>query len=151
MSPDLPQAPHRLTRNTVFLGLGIAAGTLLSMATALAADLPPIHIQGRLIYLSGGSGRGEARAMRLAERDYPLALEFFHRRPDGRRAPLSGDAVIIRDHAGRTVLQAHSDGPYLLAKLPPGRYTVFAEDRGRPQQKAVDLLAHRHQQVVFAW
>lgn len=55
--------------------------------------------------------------------------------PDG--ALLSGVTARIRDGAGRLVLDVHcEDSPWLMAQLPPGRYSVTAIALGKYTQQA---------------
>jgi hypothetical protein len=55
--------------------------------------------------------------------------------PDG--ALLSGVTARIHDAAGRLVLDVHcEDSPWLMAQLPPGRYSVTAVALGRFTQQA---------------
>src|SRR5437660_1233038 len=106
------------------------ASALLSGAAGAAneanrAALPPEQHQAGIAFLTGGVGKDEAKAFERAAPRFPLALEFIDR--VGKREEfLAGIAVKVIDRDGKTLLSTTSDGPFLLAKIPSGRYTVSA-------------------------
>lgn len=112
--------------------------------------LPPEKTQSAVTYRSGGVGLDESMATRRLAPKYPLELEFIAKAPGGHQEYLAGDDVPIKDSAGRTVLRTESDGPFLLAKLPPGRYSVTATHDGRAEAHAVTIAPRGHECIVFA-
>src|SRR3989442_605745 len=89
---------------------------------AVPGTLPSEQTQGTETYVSGGIGQDEAQAFEAAAAQYPLALEFAIKHAP--RAEYTADVhVIVTDVKGQHVLDTRSDGPFLLAKLPAGRYT----------------------------
>lgn len=133
---------------------GIAAAVLAMAACqgaiAASTSLPATHRAGAVTYLSGGVGQDESQALRQAMPGYPLVLEFSGRTSAGNEY-LADVPVKIVDAHGQTVLQAHADGPFLLARLPAGRYTVAATYRGKTEQRAIDLAAGGHLKAFFLW
>lgn len=128
----------------------LAAAVLLAAAATQAAPLPPLHHQGPVAWTSGGIGADESRAMDHAAAGWPLALEFAVH--DGHRADFLADVhVRVRDAQGRTVLHATAGGPFLLARLAPGRYTVDARFAGRDLQRTVLIEPGAHVRQVFEW
>ena len=116
--------------------LGLAVISLAGAAHADESSLPPERSQGSVTYISGGIGKDEADAMKQAASRYSLAIEMAS--PVSPRAQYVADVKIdIRDQRGATVLSTISDGPILLAKLPPGRYTVNAARNGVSQQRNI--------------
>jgi hypothetical protein len=83
-------------------------------------------------------------------RDYPLVLEFYGK-TDGTNEYLSDVPVRIADAQGKTVLDTLSRGPFLLARLPYGRYTVVATYRDHKQERTVNVSAAGHARAVFIW
>src|ERR1700754_3809296 len=110
----------------------MSAGGLAQAATAL----PPVQTSGPVEYLSGGIGQGEAQAIEQASRHWPLTLEFAEHRPPRDEYVADVDTV-VRDQAGRTVLDIVSDGPFVLAKLPPGSYSIAATMDGKTLHETV--------------
>ena len=57
----------------------------------------------------------------------------------------------IKDHADKVVLSTVADGPFLLAKLPPGKYTVTAVSDGKARTQVLTVAANKQQQVLMEW
>src|SRR6185312_692944 len=109
-----------IRRLTTVAALGAA---LFGMASAGAAGLPPAHMVNGIETLSGGIGDGQAAAMQAAAPHWPLTLEFAIR--DHAKSDYAADVkVVVRNAKGDTVLKTTAGGPFLLARLDPGRYTV---------------------------
>ena len=49
------------------------------------------------------------------------------------------------------MLAVRSDGPYLLAKLPDGEYTVRATYFGHTLERTVKVAGHASARAVFVW
>ena len=72
--------------------------------------------------------------------------------PASPRAEYVADVRIdIRDQQGKTVLSIISDGPILLANLPPGRYTVSAAKNGASQQRSIIVGSGARPRVMFSF
>lgn len=124
--------------------------TPLLAASAPDNHLPGAHLVGDITYLSGGIGQGEAQAIKHVAKYYPLELEFL-RKAKPRDEYLADVKIRIKDVHDKMVLDVTSDGPFLLAKMPTGEYTVSAEHRGRVQQRQVHVTARDHRRIVFEW
>lgn len=120
-------------------------------AFAAIAALPPEHEQGAVAFRSGGVGEDEAAAMKQAAARYPLELQFYRKMKDGHDEYLAGDKVSIRDRHGNVMLHTTTDGPFLLARLPAGLYTVSASDDGIAKEHPVDVVPGKHRRVTFEW
>lgn len=120
---------------------------------ALGADespMPPEQVQGAASYVTGGVGEEETAAFKRAAAAYPLELQFAQKALP-RDEFLSDVKVTIRNRSGEVVLDATAEGPFLLAKLPAGRYRIEAEYGGQLKRHAVVIQAGKHQRVVFVW
>ena len=140
------------------LAYTIVLGAALMIRPAFAAQtqegpvasLPAEKIAGQVQYVTGGVGQEEADAFRHAQRDYSLALEFGnHAKP--RAQFTAGVNVLIRDARGNTVLDAVSDGPFLLARLPAGRYTIRATQNGKTLDRVATVGGGKSTHVAFLW
>ena len=138
---------RRLVPAAALAAASIVSGVALGTPNQ---NLPPRESQGSVIYRSGGIGEDEAAAMRRAANDYPLALEFAER-IGPKNAFLADVEVTIKDERGNTRLHAFADGPFLLAKLPAGRYTVTAADNGDAQTRHVTLASGKQERLFFDW
>lgn len=133
-----------------------AALPALAAGSGLAADisaLPPEQVQGNVRYVMGGVGSDEADAMRQAASHYPLVIELAAKPVPSDSYPhdvyLANVRVDIRDEQGQTLIGTITDGPMLLASLPPGRYTINAETGGISKQKSIDVGRGGSQRVLF--
>jgi hypothetical protein len=129
-------------------GLLAAAASATPLAPAYG-ELPAIHREGEITYLSGGIGHDEAQAMKRAAGQYPLELVFVQR--DGKKENYLADMPVrIVDAKGAVVFEGVSDGPYFLAQLPTGSYTVSTKWDAWSFSRHVNV-GKMHERVVFAW
>ena len=120
------------------------------VSAKMNAFLPPEEAQGAVVYRTGGIGHDEATAMKHAERKYPLALEFIAK-TDPDNWFLADVEVTIKDDHGHAALNTYSDGPFLFAKLPNGRYTVTATYDGNSETRHVNVAAKKPEKLFFIW
>lgn len=136
--------------------VSVVLTTCLAMAMPVLAastpesHLPGVHAVGDVTYLSGGVGQGEADAIKHVAKYYPLELEFLHKAKP-RDEYLANVKIRIKDAHDKMVLDVTSDGPFLLAKMPAGQYTVSAEYRGKIHWRRVHVTASDHRRVIFEW
>lgn len=106
---------------------GLAAGTVaLGLALpAMAATAPSM--------CAGVSDDGQNPA---AAANYSLKLVYAQ--PDG---AYLGDVATRISSGGNVVVDAHCEGPWLLADLPSGTYEVTATYRGATQTQTVSVGA----------
>jgi hypothetical protein len=124
--------------------------SLSTVPPAYRAHLPPERHQGPVSYISGGLSRPEADAIKRASQEYPLEL-VFRQDVNGMPKDLHGVPLEIRNDAtGKVVFDARSAGPYFIARLPKGRYTVTAHWDNWNFSKDLDIGDARDR-VVFAW
>jgi hypothetical protein len=118
---------------------------------AYLAHLPPVEQSASGVeYVTGGKTPEEAAAVKRAAQEYPLELVFMEQ--DGKRKDgLYDNPVVIRDAAGKVVLAGRTDGPYFLAKLSPGDYTVTTHWDSWSFTKPVTIDGTDRQRVVFEW
>ncbi|HIV72442.1 MAG TPA: carboxypeptidase-like regulatory domain-containing protein [Candidatus Aquabacterium excrementipullorum] len=117
---------------------------------ASMAQLPAARTSGKVKYLTGGVGKDESDMIKAESRHWPLTLEFAVR-TQGRAQFAAGVDVLVRNAAGQEVLHAKSDGPFLLARLEPGAYTVQASLDGQAQQKSVQIEKDRPLRLLISW
>lgn len=140
----------KLTKYAMSAALAIA-----TVSTALASNvpLPPEKVQGEVAYLSGGIGKDEARAILAAAKDYSLALEFAVATRAKHRSKAEYTAAVpvtIMGLYGKVALSAKSEGPFMLVRLPVGRYLISAERHGKVERRHV-WVTGEPRLVVFEW
>lgn len=118
---------------------------------ASMAQLPAVRTSGKVKYLTGGVGKDESQVIKAESRHWPLALEFAVRARHGTAQFAADVDVLIRNAAGQEVLRARAEGPFLLARLEPGQYTVQATLAGQSQQKPVHIEKDRPLRLLISW
>jgi|SRR5215470_2485574 len=119
----------------------LALITCVALAPAVpaqAADVP---------YISGGIGSAEREELSTKERDYNVKIVTAMKSGEY----LSGVVVVIESATKQPMLETTMAGPILLAKLPPGSYTVKATAGGATLTRTVTTEAQGLKQVDFRW
>ncbi len=131
--------------------LALGGASLLGALSAHAAFNPPIHMTNGIEYMSGGVSSDEAALMQTVAPRWPATFEFAVK--DGSRSDFAADiAVTVRDAAGRTVLsQVTAQGPFMVARLDPGRYEVEATLAGHTLKQTVEIHAGSPTRTLFLW
>jgi hypothetical protein len=127
------------------LGSGMIAPSIA--ADTLAAR--EARQYGSVSFISGGVGDDRRRQIEKLFADYPLQLLFA-----SKGAPneyLADVRVQIKDQAGKPVLDAVSQGPFFLLKMPAGRYAISADYEGVVKQQTVQVSGAKSQRIVFVW
>ena len=112
--------------------------------------LPAETTQGHVRYVSGGIGHDQAQAFERAQHRYPLSLEFV-RKSKPHNEFTANAKVVIRDASGKIALDTVAQGPFLLAKLPSGRYDIQATLDGRTIERHASIVKGKSDHVDFRW
>jgi hypothetical protein len=116
------------TRQQAAIAAALLAMALVGQtaAPAAAADGAANNASNNAVEVrSGGVSLEEFAALNREAGQHTLKLLLASK---GRGAYLAGVDVTVRDlQTGRVVLQHRTEGPLLLARLPPGRYEVVAD------------------------
>lgn len=136
----------RLLTFTLIFALTAGLGMLGFPGTGFCQPLQIKDYHGTP-YVSGGIGLGERAALQKTAKDYNLKVTM---------AMKSGDyvadvEVTVENSAGKKVLQADAQGPWLYAKLPAGTYKVRADMSGQTRQRTVRIGSRSQSQVYFYW
>lgn len=143
---EIDMSKKLATASILIAGIVFAAPAFSSTS----AHLPPEHKAGPITYMSGGVGTDEANAMKAAEHRYNLALEFV-RKAAPRDEYLADITVRVQDHSGKMLLNVDSNGPFLLSRMPAGKYTIAASNNGHILTKIAEVTPKHHARVVFVW
>lgn len=114
------------------------------------SHLPVMKTWGEVSYLTGGIGSDESRAIRAELGKHPLSITLAAR-SEGKDVFVAAVPVVIRDAGGKVILEVTSEGPYLLADLPPGRYQVTAIYRGEEKRAQAEVAAGKPARLTFVW
>jgi hypothetical protein len=110
----------RLPSKNFIAALLLGSSLLLPVAGICAENT--VHTAGAVTYVSGGVDDASLDALKANLQKYDLKLVFALKSG----AFLNNVKVAISDAKGNAVLNATSDGPWLLANLPPGNYRVVS-------------------------
>ncbi len=138
------------TRRWMTGAMASALCTATGAWAATSTSLPPEQTQGTVTYLTGGIGNKQASAIKHAAPKYALELEFLQNKKVP-AASMTSVPISIKDHTGKVILDARSDGPFLLAKLPNGQYTITAQNAGKTETRKVNIEHGKHKTVMFDW
>jgi hypothetical protein len=130
------------------------ATVIPSYAAMGTTVLPPEKTEAGIVYRTGGVGKDEIAAFKKIESQYPLVMEFLGKpAEDGMHAEyLAGIKVTIAKEQGtKPMLSTTATGPFLMAKLAPGKYKVTAEYGGKAHTRTVEVHAKRTERIVFEW
>lgn len=138
--------------SNVLVGFALILG-FINPLVALSEDFEPTlkpEIVGDITYISGGIGESEADMMRGVAKDYPLEMVFVQKLKQHEEF-LANVNVKIQDIRKSVLLDVATEGPYLFAKLLPGKYLVTAEHNGDVKRQWVRVGSKKHQKIVFWW
>lgn len=138
---------HKSSRLTAALAAGCLALVTFSASAQTLNPLPPLQQQGQVEFLTGGFGVDETTALKAASNQYPLALTFASSQGG---AYVAGVRIHITDARGDTVLDT-TGGPFLLAKLPAGRYKVSASYNGNEKTRQITVPRSGTARASFIW
>ncbi|MBW1697936.1 MAG: carboxypeptidase regulatory-like domain-containing protein [Deltaproteobacteria bacterium] len=97
-------------------------------------------------YVSGGVGVDERNEMKKLVKDYNLKLIFATLKGNY----LSGITVIVEDASGNHIMETKTDGPWLFARLPSGKYKIISTYKGVKKTQTVEVNSGLAT-VMFHW
>jgi hypothetical protein len=121
-----------------------------SDSSSTPAALPPVQSQGQTEYLTGGIGADESEAIVQQARSWPLVLELAQSGP-ARAAYISDVRVTIKDGSGKIILDTITEGPFLLVRLVPGRYSLDASYEAKTLHRDVSIGEGGSNRMVLLW
>lgn len=126
-----------------------------TLAKADTTQTPPYPVAGTAYdvsvqpvpFISGGVGKAERQSLEHIDKAFNLKLVFAR----GNGEYLSQVKVAIRDSKGAPVLEETANGPWFLADLAPGTYTVTATGFGKRFERTVHVPARGQERELFSW
>ena len=119
-------------------------GVLAPHPTSATADQEVTR--GGVKYVSGGVGTDSQERLDSRVKEFNLKLVFTL--TEGNY--LAHVGVIIKDAAGKTVVEHVADGPIFLAKLPAGTYSASVSYDGKSQARKIRVSERLHTEY-FRW
>ena len=138
--------------NKNYRAIGILVGLVMGLgwiaqAHARVSNNPDTGPYGGVPYVSGGIGLDERETLRAIGKKYNLHLNFALAQGNY----VSDVEVQIADAAGQTVVEAISQGPWFLIKLPAGTYHIRAQMHGQSLEQVVQVSQLGQTERVFLW
>lgn len=130
-----------MKQHAVVAGLALLLGG--APIAALCAGSPAAGIS----FVSGGVGETEQQQFLARQNEYNLKLVFTLN--EGNYVADVG--VSVRDRAGKTVIDDVAGGPFFLAKLPSGRYSIAATYDGRTVTREVRVADGHLRTEYLRW
>ena len=137
---------------TAVLNAIVLSAVMLHVPAHAQAEgaLPEVQKSGAVEYLTGGVGLDESTAIKSASGQWPLSLVFSVQA--GGRAQFASDVKLeIHDAKGALALDVTATGPYLLARLAPGSYTLRATLAGKTLERKVQVKKGASARVELVW
>ena len=134
-------------RQAFVIGVAVLAISALLVPLASARSDEVIHMPSGIVYVTGGVGSEATNLLKSMEKDFNLKLVLSN--TSG--AYLSDVKITIFDVSSQVVLEATSEGPLLMAKLPAGAYRVDAMFGGHPESRKITVAAKTLSTVDFRW
>jgi hypothetical protein len=125
----------RASRPITWISTALVAATWSAALQAQSASSGATRVEPSKIektsegieYLSGGVGINSQEEINARAKDFNLKLVFTLNEGNY----IADVGVAVKDAKGRSVVEDTADGPFFLAKLPAGQYTVAATYEGR--------------------
>jgi hypothetical protein len=128
--------------------LAAAVCAVLLLAAAVPSAAVEVQRMQDVYWVSGGVSADERDDMIMALPDHNLKVLTAAEKSG---AFLAAVQVVVRDAGRRTVLETSLDGPWLLARLPPGRYELVATHEGKPQTRSFTVPASGRREIFLYW
>lgn len=137
------------SRNIIFPHI-VAVFLMLFATHAFAQETSPattVKSQGSVSYISGGVTLDERDAMKPMAKNYNLRMGFALNVGNY----VADVKVKVQNARGKTVFDVVSDGPWLYANLPAGKYKVTAEYDGQAVTKTASISAKKGASLNYVW
>ena len=126
---------------------GVSLVLVAGGAHAQGTASPQVKKAGEISYLSGGVGKPEREQLRALEKDFNLKILFAQ--TDGKY--VANVKAVVSDAKGRKLLEHVADGPYFMARMPAGEYSVAATFAGKTQTRKVGVAAKGLRTEILRW
>ena len=116
------------------------------VATGISVQ-PQATAPAGIAFISGGIG--EAAQAQLLAREKEFNLKLIFTLVEGNY--VSDTQIEIRDAAGRPLISHVADGPFFLARLPVGTYSLTASYEGQTQMRKIVVATDRLRTEYIRW
>jgi hypothetical protein len=114
------------------------------------SQVPATQSNGSIQFIYGGIGSDESAAIKAVAKNWPIYMEFSQRDGD-KSAWVSEVSLVIKDANGRQIFNQPIDGPLILMKLNPGKYSAQATYQNKMIENQFYIDKDKHQRLSFQW
>lgn len=119
------------------------------LAAVVFGDLVAAPVQerrGEIAIVHGGIGEGDRALIAQQAPDHNLKLTFARK---GSGAYLADVQVVVRNKQGAVLVDTLASGPWLVARLPEGEYSVSATERDVTLTQTIVIKSSARREWVF--
>jgi len=127
--------------------VGVVLTLVAGVAHAQLTVGPQVKKAGEIAYISGGVGKPEREQLQALEKEFNLKLVFAQ--ANGKY--VANVRVVVSDAKGRKLLEHVANGPFFMARLPAGEYSIAATFAGSTQTRKVEVAANRLRTEILHW
>jgi hypothetical protein len=132
-------------RHMKWLGPALTVFSLLGAPYVLAQET--FIAQNDVSFVSGGVGADSEQRLAGREKEFNLKLVFTL--VEGNY--VSDVRIVLKSAAGKTLIDSTADGPFFMAKLPAGTYTLALAYSGQEQQRKVTVATNKLRTEYIRW
>lgn len=115
--------------------VGLAATMIAVLGTAQAPAQEKVVTQKNVSFVSGGVALDSRERLQAQEKEFNLKLVFTL--VEGNY--VSDVGVVVKNAAGQPLIEHRADGPFFMARLPAGTYSVAVAYEGNAQNRMVKV------------
>lgn len=134
IDPSQIERRKTMKKLLIFVAVGLLGLVMISPAAAEEAGVLKGTENG-IAFMTGGVSKGERAEMEVLSGKYNLKVVLA----TDEGAYLGRLPVWIQDEQGKQILEVETNGPWLYAKLPDGRYTVKSAHGGIEKTRTVQV------------
>lgn len=124
--------------------VAVLAASMLASTHVLAQSAPQPITHTGITYVTGGIGEDEVSAFREVAPKYNMRITLA-----SKTGHYLSDVEVKIASGQHVVLDVRTEGPFLFARVPPGRYEIAARDRHVTESKQVSVPARGGVDVHF--
>jgi hypothetical protein len=140
-------AHGKMDRGVGAQGTADTRGATGAVGHGIGAASDASKIQGQVPAVAGGVGLNARDALRADAPPHNVKMVFTL----DTGSYLADVDVKVTDSSGKTVIDGVSDGPWLYAQLPAGRYTADASYGGKTMTKRFSVNKSGQMTTYFRW
>ncbi len=122
----------------------------LSAIPMAFAQVPEVSNQNGIDYITGGIGLDESSAIREEAKRWPVQI-MLSEIMEGKAVWIADVDLVVKNASHQSVLAIKTDGPFVLIKLEPGKYTIEATNKGVKQSRRLTVMQGSSKAISIFW